>query len=338
MTKHVFAPLAVALSLIPSLALAHASLTPSTAANGATVKLAIAIPHGCDGAPTDTVVVKLPEGFVSARPQVKPGWQIEITKGDYQKSHEVHGKPVTAGALEIKWSGGSVPDDQFDEFVVQGTLEGFDADASLPFVITQSCGAATIVWDQIAKPGENAHALEHPAPSLAVTAAAADDPHAGMDMSMAAPASVTVGPLTLSGAFTRATLPNAPVGGGYVTIANAGSEADRLVSASSPVAEMVQLHQMKMEGEVMKMNEVEGGIEIPAGGTVTLAPGGLHIMFMGLKERFVEGGKVPVTLTFEKAGEVTIELDVGGIAAGAPATDAHQQHSELTLTLPGSEA
>ena len=136
---------------------------------------------------------------------------------------------------------------------------------------------------------------------------------------IAAAADVTVGTLTITGGFTRATLPNAPVGGGYLTIVNTGAEADRLVSAASPVADVVQLHQMKMEGNVMKMGELADGIEVPAGGTVTLAPGGMHIMFMKLKQPFVEGTAVPLTLTFEKAGSVDVELSVAGVGATAPA-------------------
>lgn len=126
---------------------------------------------------------------------------------------------------------------------------------------------------------------------------------------------VTVGDLSLTGAFTRATLPSAMAGGGFLAITNNGAEADRLVSAASPVAKMVQLHEMKMEGDQMKMSQKEGGIEIAAGETVTLAPGGLHIMFMGLNTPFVEGETVPVTLTFEKAGTVEIELAVMAIDA-----------------------
>jgi len=304
-------------------AFAHAGLTPASAANGATVKVAITIPHGCDGAPTDTVTVKLPEGFVSAKPQVKAGWTLNVTEGDYTQSYEVHGSPVTSGALEISWSGGAVPDNAFDEFVIQGALQGFAEPTDLPFIVTQHCGDAAVVWDQIAAPGENAHALEHPAPTLAVTLAEAGDEHGSH--AAHAPAVVTVGTLQLSGAFTRATLPNAPVGGGYVTITNTGSEADRLVAASAAVAGDVQIHEMKMEGDVMKMGELPDGIAIAPGETVTLAPGGLHLMLMQLKEPLVEGTTVPVTLTFEKAGSVDIELSVEGIAARGPAED-HSGH------------
>jgi|JI10StandDraft_1071094.scaffolds.fasta_scaffold73645_3 copper(I)-binding protein len=136
-----------------------------------------------------------------------------------------------------------------------------------------------------------------------------------------AAATITLGDIEISGAFTRATLPNAPVGAGYLTIANKGTADDRLMSANSPVAGMTQIHEMKMEGDVMKMTELPDGLAIPAGGTVSLAPGGLHIMFMKLKQAFAEGTTIPVTLTFETAGSVDVELAVGPINADEPAHD-----------------
>jgi copper(I)-binding protein len=128
----------------------------------------------------------------------------------------------------------------------------------------------------------------------------------------------TVGAIEISGGFSRATLPNAPVGGGYITITNIGTEDDTLIGASSPVAEDVQLHQMKMEGDVMKMSAMPDGIPVPAGQTVTLEPGGLHLMMMGLKQPLVENDAVPVTLTFAKAGTVEIVLLVGSANADHP--------------------
>jgi len=140
-------------------------------------------------------------------------------------------------------------------------------------------------------------------------------------------AEVTIGSIVISGGFSRATLPNAPVAGGFLTLVNNGSDADRLVAATSPVAGIMQLHEMKMEGDVMKMAELANGIEIPAGATVALAPGGLHLMFMDLKQPLVEGTQVPVTLTFEKAGTIEIQLDVQGIAAKDAGMD-HSKHSD----------
>lgn len=129
-----------------------------------------------------------------------------------------------------------------------------------------------------------------------------------------------LGAINISLPFTRATLPNAPVGGGFLTIENEGPQADRLISASSPAADVVQIHEMAMEGEVMKMRQLADGLELPAGETVVLAPGGYHLMFMGLKQAFVEGETVPVTLVFEKSGTVEIALPVLDAAADeAPA-------------------
>ena len=131
-----------------------------------------------------------------------------------------------------------------------------------------------------------------------------------------------LGPINISLPFTRATLPNAPVAGGFLTIENTGAEPDRLVSATSDIAGDTQIHEMAMQGDVMKMRQLADGLEIPAGETVVLAPGGFHIMFMGLKQALVEGETVTVTLTFEKAGTVDVVLPVEAAAADAP-TAAH---------------
>lgn len=135
----------------------------------------------------------------------------------------------------------------------------------------------------------------------------------------------SAGDITVSGAFTRATLPEARVGAGYLTITNNGTAPDRLIAAKSDVSPTVELHEMSTEGGMMKMAEVEGGIEIPAGSTVSLAPGGLHIMFIGPNQPFNEGECVAATLTFEKAGELPIELNVGPTGA-SEAPMGHEGH------------
>jgi periplasmic copper chaperone A len=125
----------------------------------------------------------------------------------------------------------------------------------------------------------------------------------------------TVGDLTVSHAWTRATPPKAKAGGGFVEIVNNGSDADRLIAVSSDVAGKVEIHEMAVTDGVMKMRKLEGGVEIPVGETVTLKPGGLHIMFMGLNQSFDQGSKVPVVLTFEKAGDVSVDLAVAKMGA-----------------------
>jgi periplasmic copper chaperone A len=107
--------------------------------------------------------------------------------------------------------------------------------------------------------------------------------------------------------WARPTVPGQQGGGGFLSITSA--TADRLVSGSTPLAERFELHTMAMKGDVMEMRQVDA-IELPAGQTVQLKPGGLHVMFIGLKQPLALGSKVPVTLKFEKAGEVKVEFDV----------------------------
>ena len=104
--------------------------------------------------------------------------------------------------------------------------------------------------------------------------------------------------------------------GGYMVIKNHGSEPDRLIGGSASFAGKVEVHEMKMDGDVMKMREIKGGLEIPAGGSVTLKPGGLHVMFMKLTEQMNEGETRTVTLEFDKAGSVEMELPVKVVKPG----------------------
>ncbi len=127
----------------------------------------------------------------------------------------------------------------------------------------------------------------------------------------------TLGDLSISMPTARATLPNAPVGGGFVTITNSGAADDRLVAASSSVAGHVEIHEMAMVNDIMKMRELEDGLAIPAGETVVLMPGGYHLMFMELKQPLVEGEDFAVTLVFENAGEIEVTMAVGPRTMGS---------------------
>jgi periplasmic copper chaperone A len=140
-----------------------------------------------------------------------------------------------------------------------------------------------------------------------MTAAGGTHDHGEMDM-MVPP--VSAGGLVIEGYWVRAMLPGQPVAGGFLTITNNGSSDDRIISASSPAAGRLELHEMAMEGDVMKMREIAGGIVIKAGETVELKPGGLHLMFFDVPMAFVEGNEVPVTLTFEQTGQIELKLPV----------------------------
>jgi periplasmic copper chaperone A len=132
---------------------------------------------------------------------------------------------------------------------------------------------------------------------------------------------VKAGDLVITQAWSRQTPSGAKVAGGYLTIENKGTSADRLISGSGDVAGRVEVHEMAMEGGVMKMRPLDKGLVIDPGKTVKLAPGGYHLMLMDLKSEFKQGDKVPVTLQFEKAGKVNVTLDVQGVGAQAPGGD-----------------
>lgn len=120
-------------------------------------------------------------------------------------------------------------------------------------------------------------------------------------------ADVTVQALTLSDAWVRSSVPGQVNGAGYVKIQNKGSSSDRLLSATSTAAATVELHTVLTENGVAKMREING-LDIPAGKTISMAPGGYHVMFLQIKEPFKEGNVIPVTLKFEKAGEVKVDF------------------------------
>ena len=127
-----------------------------------------------------------------------------------------------------------------------------------------------------------------------------------------------IGSIEITTPWTRATPPSARTGGGFMTITNKGTVADRLVSVRSNASDKVEIHEMQMDGNVMRMRELAKGLEIPPGATVMLKPGSYHIMFMELKAPLAKDAKVPVTLVFEKAGSIDIQLDVEALGASAP--------------------
>ncbi|TXF13024.1 copper chaperone PCu(A)C [Pelomicrobium methylotrophicum] len=130
---------------------------------------------------------------------------------------------------------------------------------------------------------------------------------------------VKAGTITIADAWARATPPAAQVGGAYLILKNAGSP-DKLVSASTPVAERTEFHRMSLEDGVMKMRHLPA-IEVPAHGTIELKPGGTHLMLVGLKQPLKEGERFPLTLRFERSG--TVELQVAVRKMGASGHGSH---------------
>ena len=129
--------------------------------------------------------------------------------------------------------------------------------------------------------------------------------------------------LEVTDAWARATPGKAENGAAYVTIES--PTADRLVSASSPVAKRAELHTMSMQGMVMKMRPI-AGLDVPPGQSVTLKPGGEHIMLMGLNQPLHEGQSFPLTLDFEKAGPRTVTVAVEKAGSNGPDSAAARAH------------
>ena len=132
----------------------------------------------------------------------------------------------------------------------------------------------------------------------------------------------TAGEITATAPWSRAA-GQGRTGAGFLTLRNAGSAPDRLISATSPVARTVELHTHMREGEVMRMRPVQA-IDLPPGQEVRLAPGGMHLMLIGLTRPLRQGERVPVTLVLERGGRLELALEV--LAAGARGPGAAPRH------------
>jgi hypothetical protein len=122
-----------------------------------------------------------------------------------------------------------------------------------------------------------------------------------------------VGTVTIHEPWARASLGNAPNSAVYMTLETTGEAPDRLVASSTPVAGRAELHSHVMDGGVARMRPVDS-VEVAPGAPTVLAPGGLHIMLIGLRQKLAPGDSVPLTLVFEQAGAITIEAPVRGMA------------------------
>jgi copper(I)-binding protein len=125
-------------------------------------------------------------------------------------------------------------------------------------------------------------------------------------------------------AWSRATAPGTTLAAGYMTVRNMSDDRDRLLGASSPLVRKVETHVTLKDGNMMRMREVPG-YDVPGRGRVELKPGGAHLMLIDIKRPFKEGDRIPLTLRFEKAGEVKIELEVRAAGTSGKNGD-HMMH------------
>jgi uncharacterized protein YcnI len=163
--------LALAVTGIAAPAFAHATLEVGSAPAGGSYKAVVRVPHGCGGKPTNVVRVKLPQGYYAVKPMPKPGWTLEKVVGKYDTPYNNHGTQMTEGVTEIVWSGGNLLDDEYDEFVMRGSLDGdLAVDSKLWFLVVQECpdGAAER-WIEIPAAGQTTGDLAKPALGLTIT-------------------------------------------------------------------------------------------------------------------------------------------------------------------------
>ncbi|WP_326540977.1 copper chaperone PCu(A)C [Pseudorhodoferax sp.] len=270
-------------------AFAHITLPPGGAAAGSDYEAAFRVGHACKDTPATTAVtVRLPEGFTLVEAQPRAGWAL------------------SSSAREVRWTAdaaSALPDKERAEFIVRGKLTA--KPGTLWFAVRQDCGTQNADWAQL--PGADASAkLPFPAARLDVLApgiAAVDVKNAWARPSVAGQSG--------TGAFMQLSAP----------------QGLRLVGVATPAAGVAELHEMKMEGDTMRMRELKDGLALPARQTVELKPGGYHLMLMDLKQPLAKGTQLPLTLRFVDAKGVAsqreLQVPVGVPEGAAGAANGH---------------
>ncbi|MDB5870393.1 MAG: hypothetical protein JWP96_2725 [Polaromonas sp.] len=313
---------ACALSAMATASFSHISLEQASAPAGSSYKAVFQVGHGCQGAATTGISVQIPAGFQGAKPSPKAGWTVSIKRDKLAKPYDSHGKQVTEDVSVVSWTAAgkdaALPDAHFDEFMLRGKLP--EAAGQLAFKVLQTCESGRIDWSEMPAPGASAKSLKAPALLLEVTAK-------GQVAELTQP--VRPGqPVQVKDAWVRTAVPGQQGTGAFMTLT--AKAATRLVGLSSPVAGVAEVHEMKMEGDVMRMRALPG-LDLPAGKPVQLKSGGFHIMLMDLKQPLPKGGTVPLTLLFKDArgveSRLELKLPVDVSAPGAAATkSAEQEH------------
>jgi uncharacterized protein YcnI len=160
------AAIAIATSAASS-ASAHITLENREATIDSSYKAVFEVPHGCAGSATVKIRVQIPEGVIAAKPMPKPGWSVEAIKGKYSADYDFHGSKLSEGVREVVWSGGKLPDDNYDEFVISTFLTGgLKPNSVLYFPVVQECEQGVSRWIDIPPDAAHAHDSKSPAPGV----------------------------------------------------------------------------------------------------------------------------------------------------------------------------
>lgn len=275
-----------ALGLCAGAANAHVSLQQGQAEAGTRYQAVLRVDHGCDGAATTALAVRIPAGFTHIEPAARPGWTLASRSG------------------QVTWTAASeqaaLPNGQRAEFAISGSLP--QRAGPLWFKVRQTCGSTALDWSQLPAQGTDTARLKTPAVLLQVLSAR------DLAQLRALP--------KVEGGWVRSMVAGQQSTGGYMTLT--ASEPMQLLGISTPAADTAEVHQMKMEGDIMRMRAVPQ-LDLPAGQAVELKPGGYHIMLMELKQPLTSGMTVPLTLLLRNAKGVDSKLELQlPVAAQAP--------------------
>ncbi|RQO56124.1 hypothetical protein DBV14_11495 [Variovorax sp. KBW07] len=278
-------------------AFAHVTLPPGGATVGSDYNAAFRVGHACEGAKATTgLAVRLPKGFVLSDAQARKGWKLDVQKGK--------------GDGEVRWVAetpqDALPGKERAEFVLRGKVPG--TPGPLWFKVLQTCDVGSVDWAEVPASGNSTAGLKSPAAKLDVVAQG-------------------VATVDVRDGWVRQSVPGQSGTGAFMKLT--APTGTKLVSIATPAAGVAEVHEMKMEGDTMKMRELASGLDLPAGQTVELKPGGFHVMMMDLKGPLAKGASVPMTLKFEDAKGVKTALDVTlpvGAPEGADAAGAAHQH------------
>lgn len=154
--------------LAASPAAAHITLETKQATIGGSYKAIFAVPHGCSGSATVKIRVQIPEGVIAVKPMPKAGWNVDVVEGKYASEYDYHGNKLSSGVKEVMWSGGKLPDKNYDEFIMRTVLTDFlEPNTTLYFPVVQECETGVSRWIEIPAEGAgHSHEDKSPAPGL----------------------------------------------------------------------------------------------------------------------------------------------------------------------------
>jgi copper(I)-binding protein len=281
---------------------AHVVLSESQAQAGSYFKASLRVGHGCNGSATTGITVTVPVGFQGAKPQPKAGWELVTRKAKLAQPYTSHGKLITEDVVELRWTAthkeSALLDEHFDEFSFMSRLP--DLAGPVWLKVLQTCEVGQTDWSEVPSSGTSTKGLKSPAALLMIKSDSA--------------AVTSAAGITVSDAWVRPTVVGQKATGAFMKLT--AKESAKLVGVSSPVAGVAEIHEMKMEKDIMKMAAIPS-LNLPSGKTVELKPGGFHVMLMDLKSPVANSSKVPLVLHFQDAKGVKSQMEIQ-VEAGMP--------------------